>query len=112
MPSDQLNVQRTCDWLQARSWYARPVRYYDARARRNRDLLGFGDVLALKVKEPHLIVQATSWAHVPDRKRKILALRPAKLWLLTGGRIAVFGWRKRKGRLELRQEEVTLDDFD
>lgn len=84
------------------------------------DLHGCGDLVAMKTAE-YILVQVTSWAHVPGRFRKITGgeetigkgqwerpIRDVVRDFLTvpGHRMIVEGWRKKAGRWERRWEEV------
>jgi hypothetical protein len=77
------------------------------------DLFGIGDLLALTVGEPPLLVQATTLVNLSARVTKARASAGLAVWLRTGSRFEVFGWRKDRatGRwvvkiVELRGEEM------
>ena len=79
------------------------------------DLWNFGDILAMREGSPHLIIQTTTKSNASARVKKILAEASAYLWLLTGGRIVVHGWRAIVTGLRRRwhcfETEITLNDF-
>lgn len=88
---------------------------------RRKDLFGFGDLLAIKEGERHLVVQTTSGSNVSGRLAKITldpAVAPrAERWLRTNGRIVIHGWRYLKRTVNRKHwhavlREVTLADFD
>lgn len=58
------------------------------------DLFNFADIIAIQEGEPHLLVQTTSGSNSQARVKKILAEPRALLWVRSGGRIDVHGWRK------------------
>ncbi|NIT75563.1 MAG: hypothetical protein GWO44_01325 [Thermoplasmata archaeon] len=113
-------TQRTLEKLRRDGFIAHVVEKWVPQAGRRVDAFGFGDVLAASPSAAViLLVQATSGAHVQDRKRKILAEPKARTWLESGGRIEVWGWRplkvKRGGkaiRYEAKIEAVTMEEFD
>jgi hypothetical protein len=75
-----------------------------------RDLYGFGDVLAFKLGEPVLIVQACITSDQANRLAKIRNTATARLWLVAGNRIAVWGWAKRgpRGQRKVWTASVTV----
>jgi len=105
--------------LRKQGWDPWVVEKWIAQTKRRLDLWNFGDIIAMKDGEPHLIVQTTSGSNVSSRLHKILAEPRAKAWLATGGRITIHGWRKVKQSptttrrvWKPRELEVTLSDFD
>ena len=75
-----------------------------------RDLFGVGDVLAMKVGEPLLLVQATSAANVSARISKAKKEPRLRTWLTCGYRFEVWGWGKRDARWECRRAVLVADD--
>ena len=99
-------------------WYSEIVEYWNPFANKRKDLLGFADILCLRIGDPQVLLQVTSDSNMSARKKKILALDTAYLWLCTGGRIVVEGWKKRpqtKGSKRMtwqpRRYEIVKEDF-
>jgi hypothetical protein len=59
-----------------------------------------------------LFVQVTTQDHHADRKNKILGSMEAKLVLLSGAKILLQSWKKVDNRFQLREEWITLRDFE
>jgi len=60
-----------------------------------RDALGFGDLLAVKIGVPGAtLIQCTSGSNVSARLSKIKSIDEAAIWLASGNRIVVHGWRR------------------
>lgn len=82
---------------------------------RRKDLFGFIDVVCL-TPTGILGLQVTSGSNVPSRVHKIQneCRHKARAWLASGGKIEVWGWRKRPKRgadnkwWHLRREPVVL----
>jgi hypothetical protein len=64
-----------------------------------------GDLLAITVDEPPLLVQATSLANVSARVAKASACPALAIWL-RHGKFQVFGWVQRAGRWCVKIVEV------
>jgi len=85
---------------------------YDPKEHRRfafrKDLLGFGDLLALKAGHPPLLVQCTNMNHFAERCQKVQHSLLAPLWLACGGRAEVWGWSLRhwKGKVNKWQQTV------
>lgn len=81
------------------------------------DLFGFADLVALDPSMLGLLaVQTTSGANVAARVTKILALNTALVWLATGNRIVVHGWRKagprgKRQTWQVREEWIRLEQY-
>jgi len=111
--------QRSMALLRKQGWDPWVVEKWIAQTKRRLDLWNFGDIIAMKDGEPHLIVQTTSGSNVSSRVAKIVAEPRALMWLQTGGRIAVHGWRKvlqkpgsSRRVWKPREVEITLEDFE
>lgn len=87
-------TQRTLAKLRADGWEATVTEHWNAYAHIRRDLFGFCDVLAMAPGRGFLAVQCTTGDHVADRLNKIRDMEMVKTWLLSGGRLEVWGWRK------------------
>jgi hypothetical protein len=60
-----------------------------------RDVWNFGDILAVRIGQPGAtLVQTTSGSNVSARLDKIRTIAEAGIWLASGNRIEVHGWRK------------------
>jgi hypothetical protein len=93
-------TQRSLRLLRAAGYFAAKTEHWDNFAKVRKDLLGFGDILAIKPDET-LLVQTTTGANMSHRIAKIRNLPAAALWLQSSNRrIAVHGWRKASARGE------------
>lgn len=122
-------TQRTLKLLRSRGWQAQVVERWNPHSKTRLDLFGFGDVIACIAHATFptegiveyggiKLVQSTTLAHVGARVAKIIAEPKARVWLESGGRIEVHGWRKLKvkrggkaARWECAERTVTLADF-
>lgn len=97
---------------------------WNAYAHIRQDLFGFIDALCIALDEGIIAIQCTGPGGIPEHKRKILANRYSRLWLLSGGIIEVWGWSKVRSTLlrkdgkrskkkvwTARIERITLADF-
>lgn len=82
-----------------------------------RDLWGFGDVLAMR-EGALLLVQATTTDNQAARVRKITrdCAEAARLWLSTGARCEVWGWKRYEKAVSRRlwretRTPITMEDF-
>ncbi len=113
---------KTLAALRDRGYAVAIVERWLAEAKKRIDAYGFIDILAIKENEI-LAVQSTGNAAprgnpTQERIRKITGNRHAYLWLLAGGRIEIYVWRRlkvRRGGVAYRWEpvltEITLADF-
>jgi hypothetical protein len=102
---------RTLDALRRDDWICQTVESWIPRANIRRDLWGIGDVLAMKIGEPLLLIQCTSNANVSARVHKAKAEPRLRTWLACGHRFEVWGWHKLDGRWQCRIVPVELDDM-
>lgn len=70
------------------------VEKWNPHAKIRQDLYGFIDLVACSDRFGIIGVQATSGDHVAHRLTKIREEPKAAVWLASGGRIWVIGWRK------------------
>lgn len=81
------------------------------------DLFGAIDIVAIAADQLGVLgVQATSASNQASRRTKALALPAIRLWLATGNRFEVWGWRKKgaKGARKLWEVNILklkLEDF-
>lgn len=115
-------TQRSLAHLRDTGWSPWVVERWIPQARKRLDLWHFGDIIAQKLGERPTIIQTTSGAHVAARVAKIredpYASEQARIWLASGGRIVVHGWRKvkvKRGgsamRWQLREVEIVMGDL-
>lgn len=104
-------TQRTLSWLRARGLDPEVVEYWHHFAGVRKDLLGVFDILYMSPEEGIVGVQTTTLGHQQERVRKIQASSKARLWLASGGRIEVWGWRKLKAGWTPKILEIELADF-
>lgn len=107
----------TMSWMRRQGYEVGIVERYLAHVERpdggrgiRKDLFGVIDIVACKPGEPVLGVQCTSVTNVSSRIAKAKAVPELRVWLASGARFVVMGWRKNdKGRWVARIEEITLD---
>lgn len=111
------------NWCEARTvaelveagegWAVWVASHYDARSRRNHDLGGFIDLIALHPIDGTIGIQATSHDHHAERVRKVVNSPEAWPWLLAGNRIWVISWGDRADGTEYsRRTEITTTDLE
>jgi hypothetical protein len=81
------------------------------------DLFGFLDVVALDLSLPGIVGVQACGQDFASHVRKLTEERASECvwWLLAGGTIELWGWRKLKsnrGRWTARRRDFTLADFD
>jgi hypothetical protein len=103
---------RTLKLLRRGGWLVEVVERWVPGANIRRDLWGVGDVLAMKVGKPLLLVQVTSDSNVATRVAKSKAEPRLRTWLQCGCTFEVIGWAKRAGRWECRRVPLVLGDLD
>ncbi len=106
---------RTLERLRAEGYIAERVEQRIPKINISRDFLGIIDILAVKVGEPILGVQATSGSNVAARVKKALGTPGLVVWLAVGGVFEVWGWAKRgpRGKRKvwtLDRREVVLEE--
>jgi hypothetical protein len=93
-------TQRTLNALWDRDCIAEVVEKWIPKQKLRLDLFGFIDVLAVDPgRQGCLGIQVTTGSHAATRRKKILSppcRAAAKVWLLAGNRIQVWGWRNLK----------------
>ena len=102
---------RTLKLLRDKGWTCQTVESWIPRLNIRRDLFGVGDVLAMKICEPLLLVQATSAANVSARIGKAKKEPRLRTWLVCGHRFEVWGWGKRNQRWERRRNSLIHSDL-
>ncbi len=75
------------------------------------DLWNCFDLLAIHTDGTLALIQVTSNTNHATRREKILSSGEAKLCYLAGFKIIIESWKKVTGRWQLRDEELTLDQF-
>lgn len=103
---------RTLNLLRAEGWTCQVVESWIPRLNVRRDLFGVADVLAMKLGESVLLIQATSTPNVSSRINKAKAEPRLRTWLACGHRFEVWGWDMRGGRWECRRIPLLLDDMN
>jgi hypothetical protein len=76
-----------------------------------RDFIGCVDVLAFKVGEPLLAVQATSIANTSARVKKAAALPVLATWIRCGHSFQVWGWAKEGERWKVKIVDLRGEDL-
>ncbi len=90
------------------------VEKWNMHAKIRQDLFGFIDIVAMRGDV--IGVQATTMANKSSHVDKILAEKRARLWLLAGGRIQLWSWRKLAVKVNRKSwqadvMEITLAHF-
>ena len=99
-------TQRTLAHLRAAGYpLVQVVEKWIPQARRRVDLYGIADVLA--VGEDIVAVQSTSGSNVSARVAKITESEALPILRKAGIRVLVHGWRKVRGRWQLREVELS-----
>lgn len=96
-------TQRSLALMRERGYTCAVVERWNPFARIRQDLFGFIDVLAIGNRHDTVGVQACSYSDVSKRVAKIAN---HELWPpvnRSGWRVVVQGWRKVKGRWEVRE---------
>mgnify|MGYP001553185756 CR=1 FL=1 len=99
-------TQRSLKKLRDEGWLADVVEKWIPGANIRRDLYGFIDILCISGSET-LAVQATSYAHVADRVKKITEHENLSMVRDAGWCIQVHGWRKVKNRWQCRVVDLS-----
>ena len=111
-------TSRTKALLIEEGWTVEITERWNPHARRRQDLLGFGDLIAVKSNEVRMI-QTSTVAHLADRTAKILSILAARLWVESPARsIEVICWGKYKVKRggkamvwRCQRRMLTLKDF-
>jgi hypothetical protein len=99
---------RSLAYLRGLGYLVETVERWIPHRRVRLDLLGCGDLLAVKAGEPGpLLVQVTTRDHQADRLAKALAQPGLRAWLACGGRFEVHGWAKVGPRGQRKLWDVT-----
>lgn len=101
-------VARSLAWYRKHGWCAYSVSRWVPQARKTIDFAGFADIIAYHPTGMIEACQATTTAHQAARLNKILALKPALMWLVAGGQIAVHGWAKKGPRGKRKTWQLTI----
>ena len=99
-------TQRSLAEMRKRGYLADVTERWIPRAMVRRDLFGFGDVLAVGDREV-VMVQATSASNAASRIRKITEHENLAAVRKGGIRVLVHGWRKVRGRWQLREMDLS-----
>lgn len=107
--------QRSLAKLRKEGWTCQVTERWNPFANIRIDLFGFCDVLAMRPTAGFMAVQTTSGPNVSARLDKIKSEPKAAIWLASGGRIVIHGWRKVGARgkrklWECREMEVIKTD--
>ena len=100
-------TQRSMDLLRERGVFVDKTEHWNAFARRRQDLFGIIDVLGIAPDGTTIAVQTTSASNVSSRIRKIADAPVTVLLRKAGWKIVVHGWRKVKGRWQVREVDCS-----
>lgn len=105
-------TQRTLKLLRDQGFHAAVVEKWNPHAHVRQDLFGWIDIVGVHPMHKGVLgVQTTTGDHVGERIEKARGNPALIAWCLAGGTLAVHGWRKLKGRWEVRQIPVTTVDL-
>ena len=108
----QSYLERTLKEFKSRGFLVNKVERYNAFAGVRQDLFGVFDLLAVHPGYGLIAVQVcgADWGShlkkMTEDRREVLIL-----WLLSGGRVLLVGWREIKGAMTPRWKEFTARDF-
>lgn len=91
----QDNDSYTRKYYEGHGFTVAKVEFHNHFSGHKHDLYGFADYLCCNGIDPIIACQTTSYGADYVRVRKILAEPRALLWLASGGRIIVHGWRRK-----------------
>jgi len=80
--------------LEKDGWTVAVVERWNAFARVRQDLFGFADLLAMRPSSGFLAVQTTTGSNLSARVEKLRHEARVGIWLASGGKIQLHGWRK------------------
>src|SRR5574341_1521515 len=100
-------TQRSLKLMRERGFYAEVVEHWNQWARKRKDLFGFIDVLCLGDTGDLVGVQSTSASNISARVRKITDSPFLGRVRKAGIRILVHGWKKVKGRWQVREVDIS-----
>lgn len=94
-------TQRSLKLLRDEGYKAQVVEKWNMFAHVRQDLFGFIDIVAIKKGVKGVLgVQTTSATHLSDHMKKYENMEVIRLWLETGNKFELHGWRKtgKKGK--------------
>jgi hypothetical protein len=104
---------RTLEHLRRAGYLPAVVERWIPHANIRSDLWNFADILAVHGgRREFLLVQVTSAANMASRVAKARARPELAVWLQTGGRFEVHGWRQVDGRWHVRVVELKAADAE
>jgi hypothetical protein len=93
--------------MRERNYVAEVVERWIPGANVRKDLWGFVDVLCLNHDGDRVVVQATSASNISARVKKITDSPLLGIVRKAGFRILVQGWKKVKGRWQVREVDLS-----
>lgn len=108
-------TQRSLKYLREQGFTVAITERWNSYARIRQDLFGFIDLVAIRRGDDNVLaIQTTVGSVVSERIKKIASLDAALVWLDTGSRIVVHGWRKagergKRKTWQVREIEVTAE---
>lgn len=93
--------------MREKGFYAEVTEHWNQWARKRKDLFGFIDILCLGADGAIVGVQSTSASNVAARVAKIAESPLVDRVRKAGIRILVHGWKKVKGRWQVREVDVS-----
>lgn len=98
-------MQRSLAYLRERYPLVTVVERWNPYARVRQDLWGIADLVA--VGDDIVAVQTTTDSHLAEHVKKITDNDNLAILRKAGIRVVCHGWRKRKGRWQLREVDVS-----
>lgn len=100
-------TQRSLAYMREKGYHCEITEHWNGFARKRFDLWGFCDVLCLGADGERVVVQTTSDSNVSARIKKIADSPVVGRVRKAGFRIFVHGWRKVKGRWQVREVDCS-----
>jgi hypothetical protein len=100
-------TQRSLKYMRERGFHAEVVEKWIPGANIRKDLWGFVDIVCLGDGGPITVVQSTSASNLAARITKIAESPLVGRVRSAGIKILVHGWRKVKGRWQVREVDVS-----
>lgn len=104
-------TQRTLKLLRDVGWHAAIVERWNPHAFIRQDLYGWIDIIAVHPVFGILGVQTTTQANAAARLEKARGNAALVAWVTAGGKLAVHGWRKLKGRWQVDARPVGIPEL-
>lgn len=103
------SMQLSLAVLRKQGYFCEITEHYNFFSKRRKDLFGIIDIVALGNGET-IGIQTTTVNGLSAHRKKIRESLTISPWLRAGNRFLLHGWRKKKGRWTLREQEFRLPE--